>query len=109
MVRFMTSSVAAGAFRAEAAALGSVAAELAEPDLPRPSPCQPWTIADLLCHVVIAAGRVDQAVLAAADADPAAPLVTAAGYYRPDARFSAAVNAGRIDAASARAGSGLRP
>ncbi|HXW47606.1 MAG TPA: maleylpyruvate isomerase N-terminal domain-containing protein [Streptosporangiaceae bacterium] len=99
----MTSSPASEAFRAEAAALGAVAAGLAEPDLRRPSPCPPWTIADLLCHVVIASGRVDQAVQAAAGASPAAPLATAAGYYRPDARFSAAVNADRIDVATALA------
>lgn len=103
MVRFMTSSPAAEAFRAEAAALGTVVASLTEADLTGPSPCPPWIIAGLLCHIVIAAGRLDQAVRAAAEACPTAALVTAAGYYRPDERFSAAVNADRVDAASALA------
>jgi uncharacterized protein (TIGR03083 family) len=103
MVRFVTSSLAAEAFRTEAAALGAVTASLTESDLRRPSPCPPWTVADLLCHIVIAAGRVDQAVGAAAGAEPERPLVAAAGYYRPDARFSPAVNADRIDVATALA------
>jgi uncharacterized protein (TIGR03083 family) len=96
----MTPYPAVGAFRAEAAALSGVIAGLRDTDLRRPSPCPPWTVADLLCHVVIAAGRVEQAIDAARTAGvPAADLVTARGYYQPDARFSPAVNADRIDAA----------
>jgi uncharacterized protein (TIGR03083 family) len=95
---------AAGAFRAESVALSGVIAGLHETDLRRPSPCPPWTVADLLCHIVIAAGRIEQAIDAASAAgDPVTDLVTAAGYYRPDARFSAAVNADRIDVAVALA------
>lgn len=92
-----------GAFRAEAEALTAAAATLTEADLVRPSPCPPWTIAALLCHVVIATGRVDQAVAAGqegAAAQSPGPLVDARGYYRPDTRFSAAVNADRIDVAA---------
>jgi uncharacterized protein (TIGR03083 family) len=97
-----------GAFRAEAAALAGATATLTDADLARPSPCPPWTIAALLCHVIIATGRVDQAVAAgregAAGREAARaagdPLVDARGYYRPDERFSAAVNADRIDIAA---------
>lgn len=93
------------AFRAESAALAQVVDGLADEDLRRPSPCPPWTLGGLLCHVIVAAGRIEQAIAAARDsAAPAAPLVSAAGYYRPDHRFSAAVNADRVDVAAALAG-----
>ena len=90
-----------GAFRAETRALSGVAAGLTQAELDRPSPCPPWRIADLLCHVIIATGRIGPAIDAAAEASGA--LVTAAGYYRPDQRFSAGVNADRIDIAAALA------
>jgi uncharacterized protein (TIGR03083 family) len=96
----MTMHPAVTAFRAEAAALSEVIAGLSDRDLRGPSPCPPWTIAGLLCHVVIAAGRIGPAIDAAR---PAGELVTAAGYYEPDVRFSAAVNADRIDVAAALA------
>jgi uncharacterized protein (TIGR03083 family) len=88
-------------FRAEAAALCDVIADLNETELGCPSPCPPWTIADLLCHIVIATGRIGPAIDAAAAADGRdGDLVTAAGYYKPDVRFSDAVNADRIDVAA---------
>jgi uncharacterized protein (TIGR03083 family) len=100
----MTPRPAVDAFRAEAAALGDVIAGLSDSELGRPSPCPPWTIADLLCHVVIATGRIGPAIDASGiDGGPAGDLVTASGYYAPDARFSAAVNADRIDIAAALA------
>jgi uncharacterized protein (TIGR03083 family) len=111
-----------GAFRAEAEALAAAAGTLSEADLARPSPCPPWTSGGLLCHVLVAAGRIDQAIAAgregataragAAARDAGGPeggLVDAGGYYRPDARFSPAVNADRIDLAAdlaARLGTG---
>lgn len=111
MVGFVTpSQTRVDAFRAEAAALTAVTAGLTDADLRRPSPCPPWTIAGLLGHLVVAAGRIEQAIAAGRDPgaahDPAhaqRPLVTAAGYYRPDHRFSPAVNADRIDVAAALA------
>jgi uncharacterized protein (TIGR03083 family) len=100
----MIPSPAVGAFRAEAAALCDVIADLNETELGRPSPCPPWTIADLLCHIVIATGRIGPAIDAAAEANGRdGDLVPAAGYYNPDVRFSAAVNADRIDVAAALA------
>lgn len=91
------------AFRAESAALAGVAAGLADADLRRPSPCPPWTLGALLGHVIVAAGRIDQAIAAAGDFAATGPLVSAAGYYRPDHRFSAGTNADRIDLAAALA------
>jgi uncharacterized protein (TIGR03083 family) len=97
----LTPDMTADAFRAEAAALRGVLAGLTDADLDRPSPCLPWTIAGLLCHVIIATDRVRPAIEAAGRAH--GELVTAAGYYRPDERFSATVNADRIDIAAALA------
>jgi uncharacterized protein (TIGR03083 family) len=87
----------AAAAAAEAAALGAATAGLTPADLHRASPCPPWTVADLTCHVIIGAGRIARA-LREPD-DRGASLVTTAGYYRPDDRFSAAVDADRIAAA----------
>ncbi len=100
----MTQPPAVDAFRTEAAALSHVISGLSDDDLGRPSPCAPWTLADLLCHIVIAAGRIGPAIDAAGtQGDPDAELVPAAGYYQPDARFSATVNADRIEVAAALA------
>ncbi len=76
MVHIMASATIA-AVRAEAAALVNVAAGLADTDLGRPSPCPPWTIADLLGHVIIAVSRIGQ-VIATPD-DVPSEMVTAAG------------------------------
>jgi uncharacterized protein (TIGR03083 family) len=100
MVRIMASATIA-AVRAEAAALVNVAAGLADTDLARPSPCPPWTIADLLGHVIIAVSRIGQAI--ATPDDVPSTMVTAAGYYRPDHRFSATVNDDRVATAQALA------
>lgn len=93
--------ICATAFRAESAVLAAVAAGLTAADLERPSPCPPWTVAGLLGHVTVASGRVGPAIEAAraAGAIPG-PLTDARGYYRPDHRFSPAVNADRVDVAA---------
>jgi len=62
--------------------------------LDRPSPCPPWTVRELLCHVRIGVGRVP--AMLAGPGPPPGPLTDAPGYYRPDQRFSRAVNADRI-------------
>lgn len=98
----MEGSGAADAFRREAERLCAVTCGLTVADLQLPSPCPPWTVAGLLCHIVIAAGRVGPALAAARTGIPAS-LITAAGYYRPDHRFSPAVNADRLGAATALA------
>ncbi|MGO8958050.1 MAG: maleylpyruvate isomerase family mycothiol-dependent enzyme [Streptosporangiaceae bacterium] len=96
-------SATIAAVRAEAAALANVAAGLTEADLTRSTPCPPWTVADLLGHVIIAVRRIGQAVAGPDHVPSGEALVTATGYYRPDQRFSAAVNHDRIAAAQALA------
>jgi uncharacterized protein (TIGR03083 family) len=83
------------AFAAEAGVLAKTAGQLTQADLDRTSPCPPWTTSELLCHVVIAARRIAEVPAATGPGE----LVTAAGYYRPDHRFSPEVNSDRIEAA----------
>jgi uncharacterized protein (TIGR03083 family) len=89
------------ALAAEAAALSRVVAGLDSADLGRPSPCPPWTVGELVCHILIAADRIREAL---AQPEPTEPgLVSTAAYYRPDERFSATTNADRIATAHALA------
>jgi uncharacterized protein (TIGR03083 family) len=100
----MTHDATTRAFAAEAEALQAAMTGLTEQESSLLSPCAPWTVGELLCHVVIGAGRVAQAV---AEPEPAGPASTEVGttvdYYRHDARFSAAVDADRIETARALA------
>jgi uncharacterized protein (TIGR03083 family) len=98
----MPRKVTADALIVEAAALSWVVAELDGTDLSRPSPCPPWTVGALICHVLIAADRIAQA-LAEPDGAAADNLISTAAYYRPDERFSAATNADRIATAQSLA------
>jgi uncharacterized protein (TIGR03083 family) len=99
----VTRTSVTAAFRDEGDALAFVTGSLSPLDLARPSPCPPWLVAGLLAHIVIAAGRIGPAIEAAGYPPGDCDLVDAAGYYRPGERFSAAVNADRIDIASALA------
>jgi uncharacterized protein (TIGR03083 family) len=93
----MPVSEVVAALAGEAAALAAALAGLTGVDLYRPSPCPPWTAGELVCHVIIGARRIPEA-LREPD-DPTATPITTVGYYRPDERFSAAVDADRIEAA----------
>jgi uncharacterized protein (TIGR03083 family) len=93
----MSASQVVTAVAAEAAALCAALAGLTAADVDRASPCPPWTTGELTCHVIVGAGRIGQAMRG--PDDPAAALITTVGYYRPDNRFSAAVDADRIDTA----------
>jgi uncharacterized protein (TIGR03083 family) len=92
-------------FAAEARSLAAALAAAPAAAFGAPSPCPPWTVGELLAHVANAAGRVC-GMLAAPEPGPG-DLVSAAGYYRADRRFSAATNADRIATAQrGAAGSG---
>jgi uncharacterized protein (TIGR03083 family) len=93
----MPANEIAAALAAEAAALCAILAGLTASDLDRASPCPPWTVGELTCHVIIGARRIAPA-LRGPDY-PGGSLITTVGYYRPDERFSSAVNADRIHAA----------
>jgi uncharacterized protein (TIGR03083 family) len=85
------------AFAAESQQLAVVAAETDDAGFARPSPCVPWTAAELLAHVRGGMARLN-GMLAAPE--PAAPsLVSAPEYYRAGQRFSQAVNDERVASA----------
>ena len=94
------------AFREEAATLSAVLVSVSETEYDRPTRCTPWTVRALLAHIGMGADRI---LTMLAEPEPSTVDTDAAGYYRPDKRFSPAANSERVDgavAAAARAGSG---
>jgi uncharacterized protein (TIGR03083 family) len=89
------------ALAAESARLTAALREVDPDGWAAPTPCPPWSVADLLAHVAMAVGQVERMLDAPA---PPAAEVSAAGYYRPDHRFTVEVNARRIDTAQELAG-----
>ena len=88
-------------FRCEARQLGRVTAKLSDREWERPTGCVPWSVADLFAHVSAAVGRLPAML---AEEPPPRAEVSAADYYRPDARFSPEVDAVRISSARQHAG-----
>jgi uncharacterized protein (TIGR03083 family) len=85
------------AFGAEAERLSEMVSRADEAAFDRASPCPPWTVRELLCHVRIGVSRVPGML---GEPEPApGPVIPAADYFRPDQRFSPAVNRDRIAAA----------
>ncbi|HEX2145377.1 MAG TPA: maleylpyruvate isomerase N-terminal domain-containing protein [Glycomyces sp.] len=84
------------ALAAEAACLETVLTGLAAADWDRPTRCTPWDTAALAAHLTMALARLGPRLDAP---EPAVATVDAGGYYRPDERFSQAVNDTRIDSA----------
>jgi uncharacterized protein (TIGR03083 family) len=68
-----------------------------------PTRCTPWHTAALTAHITMALARLGPMLDAP---EPPAALVTAAGYYRPDERFSPETDALRLDSATAAARDG---
>ncbi|MGX1882422.1 maleylpyruvate isomerase N-terminal domain-containing protein [Streptomyces sp. NPDC055287] len=86
------------AFRAESQRLYEKAGAIPEAEWDRPSPCDPWTVREVFAHLTTAVRRVVD-MLAQPEPEPSGVLVTAAGYYAPDARFSPGTNDVRVAAA----------
>jgi hypothetical protein len=93
----VASGLVVEAFGAEAERLSEMVSRADEAALDWASPCPPWTIRELLCHVRIGVGRVP-GMLGEPEPSPG-PVIPAADYYRPDQRFSPVVNRDRIAAA----------
>lgn len=85
------------AFGAESQRLSEVVEGADDAVFARPSPCPPWTVAELVYHVRMTMGRLSTMLTAPEPAG--AGLASAAAYYRPDQRFSASTNAERIQSA----------
>ncbi|NLU77721.1 maleylpyruvate isomerase family protein [Micromonospora sp. HNM0581] len=90
---------ARSAFHDECEQLGTVLRTLHRSDLDRPTRCPPWTVADLLAHVRIGAGRLADMLTAVV---PGPAQVDAAGYFGA-AKFVPEVDAARIEYARSAA------
>lgn len=86
----------------EVAALEEVLLGLSEADVVKQTRCVPWDVAALSVHTVGSLHQVSVA-LDGGPADPAAALVSAAGYYSPRVRLSPEVDRARVDGALERA------
>jgi uncharacterized protein (TIGR03083 family) len=93
----MTPRMILEAFGAESERLSEVVAGADDAAFARPTPCVPWTVAELVYHVRMTMERVT--VMLEAPEPSRSGLVSAAAYYRADQRFSAAANAERIGSA----------
>jgi uncharacterized protein (TIGR03083 family) len=80
-------------FRAESTRLAEVMSSLSEDEMDRATPCAPWTVRELLVHVMASIGRVLEWL---ANPEPDEARVDAVGFYRPGEWFSADANAARI-------------
>ncbi|GGX35112.1 maleylpyruvate isomerase N-terminal domain-containing protein [Streptomyces chryseus] len=94
----MNGEMVLAAFRAESQRLYEKVCSLPEGEWDRPSPCAPWTVREVFAHLTTAVGRVGS-MLAEPEPRPSGVLVTAAGYYAPDERFSPGANGTRVRAA----------
>ena len=93
----MTADLIHEAFGAEGRQLSRVLAGLDDAAFARPTARAPWTVAELAYHVRMTMGRLPG--MLGAPEPPGSDLVSAAGYYRADQRFSTATNEGRIESA----------
>jgi len=87
----MTPDMILEAFGAESRRLSEVVGGIDDAVFARPSPCVPWTVAELAYHVRMTMGRLHG--LLSAPEPAGAGLVSATAYYRADQRFSVATNA----------------
>jgi uncharacterized protein (TIGR03083 family) len=85
------------ALNRESERLSNVLAALDAHDWTAPTRCTPWDTAALTAHLTMTIARLGPMLDAP---EPPAATVDAAGYYRPDERFSPQVNATRIDTAT---------
>lgn len=90
-----TDDLVARAFDEECTAWVRATATLTAHQFTLPTPCPPWTVAELIAHVTAAIARVPDGLAAP---PPARANLDAAGYYHPRI-FDATANAARVSAA----------
>lgn len=95
--------VVVGALSDEVTALAGVLLGLSEEEAVLPTRCVPWDVAALAVHTVGALHQVGVS-LDGVLPEPGRSFVSPVGYYSPDVRFSAEVNAERVEGAVAAAG-----
>ncbi|WP_433666992.1 maleylpyruvate isomerase N-terminal domain-containing protein [Nocardia sp. CA-136227] len=79
-------------FRQEAKALVHVVSGLSETEFAKPTPCAPWTVTELLAHVVAGIERVTDGLTVP---EPATAPLNAVNYYNPRI-FDAQANIERV-------------
>jgi len=85
------------ALRAETERVAGVMAGVSEDDFDRTTRCRPWSVRDLLAHLLVASNRLPAML---AEPQPPEADVSAAGYYRSDRRFGGDATRTRIASAS---------
>jgi uncharacterized protein (TIGR03083 family) len=91
------------ALNTEAERLDTVLTGLTADQWAAPTRCAPWDAAALAAHITMALARLAPMLDAP---EPATAAIDAAGYYRPDERFSPETNTIRVDSAAAAASDG---
>src|SRR5688500_18269700 len=91
------------ALNSESKRLSDLLAALDDHAWTAPTRCTPWDAAALTAHITMTLARLAPMLDAP---EPPAATVDAAGYYRPDTRFSPQANATRIDTATEAATTG---
>jgi len=85
------------ALAAETERVAGVMAGVSENDFDRPTRCRPWSVRDILAHLLVASNRLPTML---APPQPLEANVSAAGYYRSDRRFGRDATRARIAAAT---------
>jgi len=87
-------------FHDEAENLEDVLTTFTPVEWDRPTPCEPWTVRDLVGHLTVVISWLPAMLT---DSAPARAEVSAAGYYSPDERFSPETDQARIALARSKA------
>ncbi len=85
------------ALAAETERVAGAMADVSENDFDRPTRCPPWSVRDLLAHLLVASSRLPTMLV---EPQPLEADVSAAGYYRSDRRFGRDATTARIAAAT---------
>lgn len=81
----------------ESARLVDAISGVVDDDFDRPTRCRPWSVRELLAHLLVACNRLPSML---AEPPPSEAENSAAGYYRADRRFGSAATEARIAAAA---------
>ncbi|WP_269802683.1 maleylpyruvate isomerase N-terminal domain-containing protein [Actinocorallia populi] len=94
------------AFHDEAWKLEDVLTTFTPAEWDLPTPCEPWTVRDLVGHLTVVISWLPAMLT---DPAPSRAEVSAAAYYRPDDRFSPQTDQARVALARAKAAAHATP
>lgn len=90
------------ALAAEGEQVGRIVLGASGADFERPTRCRPWSVRELLAHLLVASNRLPGML---AEPQPSAANVSAADYYRSDRRFGRDATETRVASATKDAAS----